>query len=239
MSCMRFLAYLPGYPMNNKIIKVFLITSVFFLVDLFMRSFSVGLPYFGGLTFSFRHIFTPLLGYFGGFIPACLFFVAKTAFHGLHTSLTMLALSIWHIPTLCGMIYLATFNRPSWSSKAYGIILPVYCMVIFWLHPVGRIAFLYPLYWVIPVLGVYFGEKSLFIRMLGTTFTTHAVGSIIWLYSGLLAEPSAWNTLIPIVACERFGFACIMTGVVYAVSAVIPWIQNSVWSKQLNAFFRH
>lgn len=225
--------------MDNKIFRAILITSTFFLLDLLLRSCYCGLPYFGGLTFSFRHIFTPLLGYFGGIVPACLFFIAKTAFHGLHTSLSVLALTMWHIPTLCGMIYLALFNRQSIFGTIFGILLPLYCMTLFWIHPIGAAAFLYPLYWFIPIAALYFGKKSIFMRMLGTTFTTHAVGSVIWLYGGLLSDPAAWNALIPVVACERIGFACIMTGVMYGIFLVIPWIKNNLWNKRLITFFRH
>ena len=43
--------------------------------------------------------------------------------------------------------------------------------------------------------------------MLGSTFTAHAVGSVIWLYAGLVPNPETWLALIPVVVLERILFA--------------------------------
>jgi hypothetical protein len=48
---------------------------------------------------------------------------------------------------------------------------------------------------------------SLYARSLGATFTAHAVGSVLFLYT-IPTVPALWLGLIPIVAIERGLFAC-------------------------------
>ena len=101
------------------------------------------------------------------------------------------------------------------SKKRYvGVVVPLVCMALFIAHPVGRTAWIFSLYWLIPVLGVVLPKKvpgRLFFRSFGATFTAHAVGSTIWLYTVPMGA-SVWMGLIPIVAFERLifglGIAC-------------------------------
>lgn len=79
------------------------------------------------------------------------------------------------------------------------------CMVLFILHPIGREAWQYSMYWWIPVLAVFF-PQSLFFRSLGSTFTAHAVGGVVFLYAFNLPA-SLWLGLIPVVFVERMLFA--------------------------------
>lgn len=82
------------------------------------------------------------------------------------------------------------------------LLVPAICMVAFWAHPEGRIAWLYPLYWLIPIATYFFYDKSIILRALGTTFTAHAVGGALWIWVfGMKA--SIWLSLIPIVWKER------------------------------------
>jgi hypothetical protein len=79
-------------------------------------------------------------------------------------------------------------------------------MVLFIVHPVGREAFFYSFYWIIPVLVFYLPYRSLFLTALGSTFVAHAVGSVIWLYTGSYT-PAMFLALVPIVVVERMIFA--------------------------------
>jgi hypothetical protein len=83
-------------------------------------------------------------------------------------------------------------------------IIPIICMIMFIMHPEGRGAWVYSLYWLIPVAAV-FAKKSLIFNSLGATFTAHAVGSTAFLYA-LNLPSGVWIALIPIVFIERMLF---------------------------------
>jgi len=72
-----------------------------------------------------------------------------------------------------------------WSTRHYSIrlLLPIVCMGLFIIHPVGAQAFAYSLYWLIPVVLFFVPQRFLFLQALGSTFIAHAVGSVIWLYT--------------------------------------------------------
>ena len=94
-------------------------------------------------------------------------------------------------------------------------------MVAFIAHPVGAQAWVYSLYWLIPVVLYFLRKESLFLTALGSTFTAHAVGSVIWIYANPMT-PQAWLVLIPVVFIERFVFA---SGMVVAYHG-INFIKN-------------
>lgn len=92
------------------------------------------------------------------------------------------------------------------SKSKLKAVAPLVCFVLFLAHPVGREAWLYPLYWLIPIVGTFLFSKNLLVKSLGATFTAHAIGSTVYLYAfGLPA--SVWLGLIPQVALERGFFA--------------------------------
>src|SRR5216684_1589321 len=70
-----------------------------------------------------------------------------------------------------------------WATNHYTIrlLLPIACMGLFVIHPIGAQAFVYSLYWLIPVILYFIPQRSLFLQALGSTFIAHAVGSVIWL----------------------------------------------------------
>lgn len=86
------------------------------------------------------------------------------------------------------------------KQKRAAIIFPI-CIVLFLLNPIGRQAWMYSLIWLIPFTAT-FGKKRLILNSLGATFTAHAVGSVIFLYSFGLS-PAIWISLIPVVFIER------------------------------------
>ena len=101
-------------------------------------------------------------------------------------------------PMGVGAIYFGTKNKTS-------ALVAAACMVLFWLNPIGQQAWYYALYWLIPIAASFY-KKNLFVRSLGSTFTAHAVGSIIFLYAFPMPAV-AWIALIPVVAMERLMFA--------------------------------
>lgn len=131
------------------------------------------------------------------------------------------------IPTFFATLNWATstkkINLKNQIISAYlQLLLPLACVVAFIVHPVGKNAFVYSFYWVIP-MAVFaaqcFKIRSIFLVALSSTFIAHAVGSVMWLYMvGLSAD--AWLALIPVVAVERFVFAAGSTIVYYGIKKI-------------------
>jgi hypothetical protein len=112
-------------------------------------------------------------------------------------------LLVYHLPTFCGALYYQ--RHPLLTYTIIGL-----SFVLFLMHPIGWQARLYSLYWFIPLFATSLPHKSTFFDALGSTFTTHAVGSVIWLYTHTMTA-NMWLSLIPVVAFERLIFAAGMT----------------------------
>ncbi|MBI2137903.1 hypothetical protein HYU12_05330 [Candidatus Woesearchaeota archaeon] len=85
-------------------------------------------------------------------------------------------------------------------------VVPVAAIAMFLAHPVGRQVWFFPLiFWTIPVIAKFFPNR-LFLRSLGATFTAHAVGGAVWIWT-VPMTPEAWTALIPVVIVERLLFA--------------------------------
>lgn len=94
-------------------------------------------------------------------------------------------------------------------------------------HPVGAQAWVYSLYWLVPIVLYAVRKKNMFLEALGSTFTAHAVGSVIWIYCDPMT-PQAWLTLIPVVLVERLVFA---SGIVVAYYGIHFSIK--IWQQEL------
>jgi len=96
------------------------------------------------------------------------------------------------------------------GSKKKGIlIIPLLAMLFFNLHPIGKQAWIYSLYWTIPLLCRLLPQKysqNLFLRSLGATFTAHSIGSVAWIYT-IPMTAKQWLMLIPVTAFERLMFS--------------------------------
>ncbi|MFH1470111.1 MAG: hypothetical protein ABIF01_00015 [Candidatus Micrarchaeota archaeon] len=111
--------------------------------------------------------------------------------------------TLFEIARLFPMLFAAYYFAK--GKNPLGTALPLGCMALFALHPVGGQAWIYSLYWLIPVIAAFFPER-LVGRALGATFTAHAVGSVAYLYM-FQSTPAFWLALIPVVAVERLLFA--------------------------------
>ena len=131
------------------------------------------------------------------------------------------------LPMIFTVIYFAN-KRKYWTA-----IVPAICMVLFMVHPVGRQVWFYSLYWLIPILGSLFPKKFLLLRSLGATFTAHAVGGVLWLYT-IPMEAGAWVSLIPIVAYERILFAMGIAGSYIIFNTVLDYVVEK-WKIKLPA----
>jgi len=156
-------------------------------------------------------IITPLVGAFGGFFASSIVLIIRMTVHFLLFKTLSLSFLAFCVPGFFGSLYWAT------RSSVIRVFVPLICMALFIAHPVGGQAFVYSLYWLIPVALYFFGRNTIFMQALGSTFVVHAVGSVIWLYTVPMTA-AMWLGLIPIVAVERLLFAVCM---VVAYNAIV------------------
>ncbi len=89
-------------------------------------------------------------------------------------------------------------------------IIPAIAMLFFIAHPIGKQAWVYSLFWLIPIVIAFTKNKNLFLRSLGATFTAHSIGAVAFLYTVPMTA-GQWVALIPITAMERLMFAAGIT----------------------------
>lgn len=164
--------------------------------------------------FSATSIMVPLVGAFtgisGSIVVGALSLFVRYAITG---SLPFIFLA-YHVPGFCASVYFAS------SSFLIRLLVPLVCIAAFIAHPVGAQAWFYSMYWLIPVALYYVPKDSLFLKSLGSTFTAHAVGSVIWLYANPMT-PDVWLALIPVVLIERLVFAAGMVVAYHAIQFML------------------
>ena len=180
---------------NDKIIFVFL----FSLLGLIALKIPVSRIVGSGQSFSFFDFFAPTVAMFLGTLPGAISVLLVKLFDLIFISRKIEAVSLLRLLPLP----LAAFYFGSKSKKRS--LIAIICIILFIVHPVGRQAWVYSLYWLIPIFACFF-PKRLFLKSLGSTFTAHAVGSTIFLYAFQLPT-AVWKGLIPVVFVERVGFA--------------------------------
>lgn len=190
------------------------------LAGLMKVSFVVGSQM---IWFSATNTIVPLSGAFGGIIGCGLVFLFRQLMHLIFFKTLSLSFLAFCIPGLCASLYWATHHA------IIRLFLPIVCMGLFVAHPVGAQAFIYSLYWLIPVALYFITPKSLFLQALGSTFIAHAVGSVIWLYTVPMTA-SMWMGLMPIVIYERILFALGMVIAYHILAFVFGLIDKLVIS---------
>src|SRR3989338_470546 len=149
-----------------------------------------------GVRFSLFDFYGPIAGGFvgsiWGLVTVGIMQLANWAWHGFATDAGTI---IRFFPMLFALLYFAKKTR--WM-----LLVPAIAMIAFWAHPEGRQAWYYALYWLIPIAGYFFHEKSILLRALGTTFTAHAVGGALWIWIFNM-KAILWIGLIPVVWKER------------------------------------
>jgi len=186
---------------QKKILFVFLFVALGLLASQIPLSPIVGAK---GQSFTPFEFLGPTSGMFLGSAPGAIsvFFVKllKDIFFGVHfDAATIIRL----FPMIFAALYFG-LEKSRRSGKLI-LIIPFMAILLFVLHPEGRKAWFYSLYWLIPILA-YFKKDRLILNALGSTFTAHCVGSVAFLYAFNLPA-SVWVGLIPVVFVERFSFA--------------------------------
>lgn len=177
-----------------------------FLATYYKISYAVG----AGSYFSLAAMVMPLLGVFGGLSSMSLFLLCKMMWR-IVQGLALCTGTTFYLPSWCAAWALSSYNdKRVW----YGV--PLLAIILFVIHPVGSQAWLYSMYWLIPIYVMYAQSSSIYARMLGATFIAHAVGSLIWLYMVPMTA-AQWLGLIPLVALERITYAAGMGVLYYAI----------------------
>src|SRR3989339_1654313 len=148
----------------NKMISLFLYSVLF--IGFLGKRLLVGGSGCGFSTFFASSVpglasFMPL-GLFGGLILARSAF--KFALFG--------GLPSTYLPTLIGTLSFRSKSLFLW------VVVPVLCISLFIMNPVGGQAFLFSFYWLIPMIIFVIRIDNLFLRALGASFLMHAVGSV-------------------------------------------------------------
>jgi len=152
-------------------------------------------------SFTLFQFFGPIAGAFlGPVFGAVTILLAE----GMNVFIVGNEINLINLIRLTPMMF-AAFYFGSVGRKNLVALVPIVCMALFMLHPIGAQVWYYSVYWVIPLIGKILG-KNLFFRSLGATFTAHALGSVIFLYT-IPTTVTLWQTLIPIVLFERAMFA--------------------------------
>lgn len=159
-------------------------------------------------SFGLSAALAPLIGFFSSASLCFGFYALRTGMY-LATSWHLASIT-YYLPTLAGSLVLSA------RSRLIESLIPGLCIGTFIIHPIGGSSWLYSLYWLIPIGISILPQRSTFLRSLSSTFTTHAVGSVLYLYT----HPTTslfWYALIPQVWLERLAYALILTSCYYVI----------------------
>lgn len=206
----------------NKGLFSLFFTGLLKLASLLKVSFIVG-----SFTafFSITSMIMPLAGAFGGLSGAI--FVTALGLglkYALGGALTLKFLA-YYIPGMCAALY--------WSSHLLmRILMPLTAIVLFISNPIGHQVWAYSLFWLIPMVIALLNKKSLFLQALASTFTAHAIGTVIWIWA-VPTTPAFWLMLVPLVIIERLVYALGMVMMHKVLSYSVKAIGRHAWFLRL------
>jgi hypothetical protein len=163
---------------------------------------------FSGALFPFTKIFAISL-----ILPGCVLAAPHLGWASIICSL-FFARSLFMASWLLNLFYPATlmgglFMRYSHENKhtrLFFSLLVATCFASFLLHPVGSQSSAYTFFWFMPLCFLLSSGHSAVFRSIASVFMTHALGTIIYLYSHV-TTPSYWISLMPLVIVERLFMA--------------------------------
>ncbi|HLC67123.1 MAG TPA: hypothetical protein VJK52_05790 [Candidatus Nanoarchaeia archaeon] len=170
--------------------------------------------------FTLFQFFGPIAGGFLGMIwgPVSVLVAELINFVLLGKTISLLNL-LRLLPMVIAAFYFGAVRDDRKWAKTTWAIAPI-CIAIFLAHPEGRAAWYFAIYWTIPLLAMLPSIRDyLFARSLGATFTAHAVGGALWIWSTNMTA-AQWTALVPIVAYERLLFA-IGIAVSYVIFTIV------------------
>lgn len=166
----------------------------------------------------------------GAFLGPIVGAVSVLFAHGTDYILAGKAFTLINLIRLTPMLFAAYYfgARKRFTGKIVGVIVPAAAMIAFMLHPVGREAWVYSMFWLIPIFIALLPVKqsnNLILKSFGATFTAHCVGSIAFLYT-VGMTPDAWMALIPVVIFERTLLAMGIIGSYVGMNAVLHYVAD-------------
>lgn len=190
------------------------------LIAAFIGSFIAITPIVGS-SFSFFRVnamVLPLSGMFGMMTMVLTVGCALVSKLNIFSFGNIIMFLVYHIPSFCGALYFASVvSHHNVLKKLLFCLIPLACMLLFIAHPVGSHVPYYSFFWLIPVITALISHNSFLLHALGSTFTSHAVGTILWLYTHTTTV-QFWHMLMPIVPFERIVLATGMTLLYYGLS---------------------
>ena len=168
--------------------------------------------------FTFFQFFGPIAGSFLGSI----FGVIAVLFAELADFLLVgKAFTLINVIRLTPMLFAAYYFGT--KKKSLSIIIPLIAIAAFVLHPVGRQAWFYSLFWTIPIIVKVLPKKyssNVLLKSLGATFTAHSIGTIAWIWT-IPMTAEQWIMLIPVTTYERLLFAAGIAGSYVLINTVL------------------
>lgn len=199
----------------NKIIRFFASTGTALMPYGALKLVKISKIFGHGWSFfTATNIVTPVLGAYVSFAQLGVITAARTAWHLLF--FPSVFGFFYHLPTLAAAYY---FKGIQSENRALWAVIPLVCMALFIANPVGAQAWGYTLYWLIPAGIAMIPYQSVFLAALASTFTAHAVGSVLFIWSTPLSA-GFWMGLIPVVAAERLFFALGITTLYYVIEFI-------------------
>jgi len=225
--------------MNEKLIKRLVIPKIFFTVlfaALFIVLTKVKLtPIFGTDTkFSASVMFGPVIskflgiGWGSGAIILSQLVGVVIGFYKIKSIANLLTFA----PIIAAGIYFGKMFKGDTKLT----IIPIFCILLFLLHPIGREVWYYSLFWVVPIFIARFKPNldkvlknniaQVYAYSLGSALTDHSIGSIIYLY--LMNIPAEfWTMSIPFTFMERIVIAAGITFSYFAVKVSMSILQQA------------
>lgn len=170
--------------------------------------------------FTIYDAFAPIAGSFIGSIPGVIAVFLMQFFNFLvhGAQIEDAGTIIRFFPMLFAVLYFA-------KNGKFNLIIPAVAIAAFVAHPIGRGVWYFSLFWTIPIVAYFLHDRFLFARALGATFTAHAVGGALWIWTFSLPAP-VWNSLIPVVIAERLLFALGITGSFVLVNNLLRLLEK-------------
>jgi len=170
--------------------------------------------------FTVYDAFAPVAGSFIGSIPGVIavFLMQFFNFLARGAQIEDAGTIIRFFPMLFAVLYFAKKGR-------LNLIVPLLAMAAFITHPIGRTVWYFSLFWLIPIAAHFLRDRFLLARSLGATFTAHAVGGALWIWTFSLPA-TAWNALIPVVIVERLLFALGIGGSFILVNNLLGFLEK-------------
>lgn len=200
--------------------KNFLFIAIFAIVGFVALQIPVAQLEGSKVKFTVYDAFAPVAGSFIGSIPGVIAVFLMQFFNFLAHGARIedAGTVIRFFPMLFAALCFAKKGR-------INLVIPAVAIIAFVAHPIGRTVWYFSLFWTIPIVAHFFRDRFLFARALGATFTAHAVGGALWIWTFSLPA-TVWNSLIPVVIAERLLFALGIAGSFVLVTNLLRLLEK-------------